>query len=464
MNTSSAQASPGGQLADLRKGLTCSAKARRTQEQPISYLVATALANPALVNFAAGLVDAGTLPVEETAAAARAILSDPDRARRALQYDTTLGLSDLRHAVLKHLEALEGKPAGAMGLGPQDVLVTTGSQQALYLIAEVLLDPGDIVIAGNPSYFVYTGTLASFGATLVGVPMDEGGMDVDALERLLTEMEADGRLDRLKLIYCTSYYQNPTGLSLAAGRRGRMVELARRFSKRHRLLILEDAAYRELRYDGDALPSIKSFDPENQYTILTQTFSKPFAPGIKTGYTVMPEDLLHHLLQQKGNHDFGSPNLCMQIAFEALRSGSYHAHVEVLQQAYRLKRNATVGALQTYMPRDAGIHWTRPNGGLYVWLTLPEHFDTSRDGPMFSRAVEAGVLYVPGDYCFQGDESGHKPLNHIRLSFGQVTPEQIEPGIRKLAGVVSDLLAGSLVRSAVNAPQHAAAAPATTGR
>lgn len=418
--------------------LSLSAKAARTHEQPISYLIATALANPDLVNLAAGLVDADTLPIEETATAVKAILSDPDRGRTALQYDTTVGLADLRNECLKHIEALESKPALSMNLRPQDVLITTGSQQALYLTAEALLNPGDIVIAANPSYFVYTGTLSSFGANVIAAPMTNDGLDLDAVERILERLAREGSLGRVKLIYCTSYFQNPTGLTLALKFRPRLLEIAKKFSEKtdHRILILEDAAYRELRYDGEALPSIKSFDPDNLFTILTHTFSKPFAPGIKMGYTVMPEDLLHAILQQKGNHDFGSSNLCMQIALEALQSRSYHAHVEVLCDWYRKKRDAVLSALEKHIPAGCGIEWTRPGGGLYVWLTLPESFDTSRTGPIFSKCIEAGVLYVPGDYCYQSDEHGRKPQNHIRLSFGQVKPDQIETGIERLAFVL----------------------------
>src|SRR5688572_28784222 len=263
--------------------LLLSSKARRTKEQPITFLITTAMGNPELINFAAGLVDPLTLPVEETRRITDTILSNA-RGRAAMQYDTTLGLADLRRAALKHLEALEGKPASAMSLTPADIVVSTGSQQALYLVGETLVDPDDIVIAANPSYFVFTGTLSSFGAKVMTVPMDENGMDVDAVERLLTRLDAEGKLPKVRVIYCTSYFQNPTGLTLSLERRPRLLEIAKRFSRDHRNLILEDAAYRELRYEGPALPSIKSFEAENKYTVLASTFSKPFAPGIKTGY------------------------------------------------------------------------------------------------------------------------------------------------------------------------------------
>src|ERR1041385_8188220 len=286
--------------------LSLSAKARRTHDSPISLLMASALANPSLISFAAGFVDPLTLPLQETAAITQRILADPQKGRSALQYDTTLGLKTLRSALVTHLEALENRPAASLGFNGDDILVTTGSQQALYLIADSLLDPGDIVIAANPSYFVFTATLQSLAARVMPVPMDENGMDVEAVGSLLARLEESGDLSSVKFIYCTSFFDNPTGLSLSAPRRKRLVEIVRQFSREHRILILEDAAYRELRYDGEALPSIKSFDPQNQYTILTQTFSKPFAPGLKLGYTVMPHSLMDPILHQKGNHDFGS--------------------------------------------------------------------------------------------------------------------------------------------------------------
>jgi 2-aminoadipate transaminase len=219
-----------------------------------------------------------------------------------------------------------------------------------------------------------------------------------------------------------------------------LLEIVKSFSHRQRILIHEDAAYRELRYDGDAMASMKSMDPENQHTILSLTFSKPFAPGLKLGYSAMPDDLLHAVLQQKGNHDFGSANLAQHIALEAMSDGSYGRHVALLIRSYRQKRDAILAALERFMPRDAGVTWTHPHGGLYVWLTLPEGIDTSRDADMFNACVKHGVLYVPGEYCFQPDEQGRIPKNHIRLSFGQVDPTQIEPGIERLARVVSEQL------------------------
>jgi 2-aminoadipate transaminase len=420
--------------------LKLSAKAARTNEQPISFLMTAAIENPRLINLAAGLVDPLTLPTESVKQIAQRIFADPAQARAALQYDTTLGLMPLRQATLAHLEKLEGKSAADMGLSPADILITTGSQQALYLVGDCLIDPGDIVIAANPCYFVYTGTLASLGAKVIAVPMDEDGIDVDAVERLMQTLGREGNLHRLKLIYTTSYYQNPTGLSLSPRRRQQLVDLVKRYSSRQRIFILEDAAYRELRYDGPANPSMKPLDPANEFTILTQTFSKPFAPGLKTGYTAMPDDLMKAVLRQKGNHDFGSASLTQYIALDAMTSGLYQKQVDHLCQSYCRKRDAMLTALQANLPRRDDLHWTHPQGGLYVWLTLPQSIDTSRDQALFTDCVKRGVLYVPGDYCFQPDDAGYIPRHHMRLSFGQVDAEKITPAIERLSAAIKSQL------------------------
>jgi len=420
--------------------LPLSDKARRTADSPINALIAAKLANPDLVNFAAGLVDEGTLPVAEVAAITRQIFADERHGQRALQYGTAIGLRPLREALLAHLERLDGKHVGDLGLSADDILVSTGSQQSLYIIGDVLLDPGDIVITANPSYFVFTGALQSMGAEVLAVPMDDEGMDVEAVERLLVDLESRGDLARVKFIYCTSFFDNPTGLSLSTPRRKRLVEIVRRYADRQRILILEDAAYRELRYGGEVLPSIKSFDPDNQFTIITQTFSKPFAPGIKLGYTAMPPDLLEQVLRQKGSHDFGSSNLCQEIALATMSDGSYTKHLDVLKAEYRRKRDRTLAALSKYMAETDDLHWTHPEGGIYVWLTLPPRVDTSREGKLFERCVKYGVLYVPGAYSFHPDDQGRMPNHHMRLCFGQVTMEEIDPGIQRLADAIEEAM------------------------
>lgn len=420
-----------------------SEKARRTQEAPISYLIAVAKANPQLISFAAGLVDPLTLPAEETHAIAARILGDDRRAREALQYGTTVGDRPLREQIVARLEKLEGKPAASMALPPDSVVLTTGSQQALYMLADVLLDPGDIVIIEAPSYFVYAGALSSFGARILAVPMDRDGMVVEELDKLLHRLAAAGELHRVKAVYVQSYFQNPTGLTLSPERRPRLLEIVKAHSTRHRILIIEDAAYRELRYDGDDLPSIKSYDADNAFVATCYTFDKPFAAGLKVGYAILPPDVMRQVAEQKGNHDFGSAHLCQQIVAEAMRDGSYDAHLGVIHAGYVAKRDAMLRALERHLPPGTGegLQWTVPSGGLYVWLSLPRTIDTSKRGGMFDDCLKRGVLYVPGEYCFHPDEQGHVPQNHMRLCYAVTPIEQIEPGIERLAGAIKDRLA-----------------------
>ena len=399
--------------------------------------MAAAVGNPRLISFAAGLVDYHSLPVEAVSKAASEVLAVAGPA--ALQYGTTSGDATLRRLLLEHLCRLEGVSADELSLTPENVIITTGSQQGLYLLSDVLLDEGDIAITADPSYFVYTGLLQSLGVDVRTVPMDEGGIRVDALARLMDDLEAQGELPKLKLVYVQSYYQNPTGLTLAPDRRQPLADLVRRAGERagHRVVLLEDAAYRELAYDGPAdLPSLKRFDPENRFVASSYTFSKPLAPGLKTGYLFLPDGLADPILQQKGNHDFGSPNLCQALLAKLVADGTYAEHVERLKTAYRERRELMLDALEAELGDVEGVSWTRPTGGLYVWLTLPRLVDTGRDGPLFRACLDENVLYVPGGFCHWPDADGNVANHEIRLCYGVVPKDRIAEGIRRLANAV----------------------------
>jgi 2-aminoadipate transaminase len=415
-----------------------STAARRTGDSPISDLMQRALAAPDLISLAAGFVDHASLPVEATARVAAEVLGDEVEGRRALQYGTTRGDHALRARLVGLLEEDEGVPAGAFGDVLPRTVVTGGSQQLLYLVAETLLDPGDIVLVESPTYFVFMGVLRSRGARAIGVATDEGGLRLDALEATLAGLESRGELDRVKLIYTISEHSNPSGLSLAADRRGPLVDLARRFSKRQRIFILEDSAYRGLTYEGIEPPSVWRHDAEGQTVILARTFSKTFSPGLKTGYGVLPEPLAAAVLNLKGNHDFGSAHFNQQLLERVLAEGLYRPQVERLRAVYRRKRDAMLAALEEQFGASGGaVSWTRPKGGLYVWLTLPEGVDTGRDGALFARCLERGVLYVPGRYAF-ADEPGPAPTNHARLTFGVTAEAGLAEGIRRLAAALAD--------------------------
>jgi 2-aminoadipate transaminase len=417
-----------------------STRAYQTEDQPISYFMQQAVENPNLISLAAGLVDPDSLPAAEVQAALDEILSDPNSARAALQYGTTHGHAPLRDKVLRHTLALDGVTAEELSLSAEDVVITTGSQQLLYMLGELLLNPGDIVITEAPSYFVYHGTLNSLGVRTLAVPMDADGMVTEALEELLVQLERQGELGRVKLIYTVDYFQNPTGLTLSLARRRHLLDLVRRFSKQQRLFVLEDAAYRELRYERTDLPSIKSLDHDNRHVILAMTFSKPIAPGLKTGYGILPSDLVAPLLRFKGNHDFGSSNLTQHVLERVLASGAYDRHVQHLCEVYRGKRDALLLALAEEFPAATGLRWTHPNGGLYVWLTCPAEVATGPDSRLMKAALHQGVLYVPGQFCYVKQAAERVPDNEARLSFGVAAPQQIREAVRRLGRAIRDLL------------------------
>lgn len=424
-------------------GWPWSARATAATDQPISYLMAEALKRPGLISLAAGFVDNATLPHEHVHALADDLLTDPDAARGALQYGTTLGLPALRQGIVDHLASLDpDTPEPPLpDAAAERTVVTTGSQQALHLITDLLVDPGDTVLCAWPSYFVYTGALSSFAARVQAIDTDDRGIVPAAVERALHAHRDAGTLHRVKLLYVQSAHQNPTGLTLAHDRRHELVQLLRQLhaDTGHRVLLIEDAAYRELTYDGPPPPAMLAHDPDHQHVAYLGTFSKPFAPGLKTGYALLPHGLHDAALLNKGGRDFGSPNLNQHLLARALATGRYAAHVQTLRDAYRPKRDAMLAALDDHLADTPGITWTRPTGGLYVWVTLPKGCDARREGPLFQSCLESGVMYVPGDYCYTTDAP---PINEFRLSFGHVLPNQINEGINRLATAIGAHVGG----------------------
>ncbi|MBI1372079.1 MAG: aminotransferase class I/II-fold pyridoxal phosphate-dependent enzyme [Phycisphaera sp.] len=425
-------------MVEERTSFRFSQRATRATEQPIGYLMTMAVDHPELISLAAGLVDNATLPGDESRAILTKMLSDERAAQAALQYGTTEGHAQLRRVLLEHMAGLDGLTPEDFDASPDDVVVTTGSQQLLFLITDVLVDPGDIVITEWPSYFVYTGALKAMGAEVRCVDIDEHGMIPEKLDALLAELAHAGDLHRVKIVYTVDYHQNPSGITLRADRRPRLLEIVQRYSAEHRILLLEDAAYRELTYEGTAPPAIKTYDTDNKSVALLQTFSKPFSPGLKTGYGLLPRDLAERVLIQKGSHDFGSANICQHLLLRAMTEGVYAQHVKLLCKAYAAKRDAMLAALDEHLGDVDGVTWTRPSGGLYVWLTLPEGVDTGRGASLIDKAIAEGVLYVPGVYSYPDDATRTKPTNQMRLSFGLPGEAQIVEGIARLARAIRE--------------------------
>jgi 2-aminoadipate transaminase len=399
-----------------------------------------ALDNPNLISLAAGFVDEESLPVAEVSEALEQLLGRPETARAALQYGSTLGHPPLRRNLLDRLAAADGTTPAAMGLTPDDVVITSGSQQLLYMMGELLLDPGDLVITEAPSYFVYHTVLLSRGARVLSVPMDDEGFDTDALETLLDRLEKSGEIARLKMIYTVDYFQNPSGLSLSQRRRERLMKLVRRHSRRQRIIILEDTADRELGFAGDDIPSIKSLDANNEFVVYTSTFSKPCSAGLKTGYAMVPRELMAPLLRLKGNHDFGSANFNQHLLNQLIETGAYDRHVAAVRRVYQKKATVTTDALAGEFREWPAVRWTQPAGGMYVWMSFPAHVATGPDSPLMRAAVREGVLYIPGVFGYVASDGQPAPDNEMRLCYGVVTVEQIREGVRRLARAAKAVL------------------------
>lgn len=425
--------------------LTFSTKSRRTPESPIAWFMSQALGNPAMISLAAGLVDTASLPAEAVGTAVDRLLADPKTARSCLQYGTTNGYAPLRQKILTHVTGLDRVSPADLRLSADEVVIGTGSQQLLYVLSEMLFDAGDIVITEAPSYFVYHAVLEGNGARVETVPMDDEGMDIAALRELLERLDRAGELCKVRMIYTVDYFQNPTGLTLSAARRREMLDLVRSYAPRQRILIMEDAAYRELRYEGDEIPSIKSLDTTNEFVVYAGTFSKPCSPGLKTGYALMPPDLVEPTIRLKGNHDFGSNNFSQYILNELMESGEYHKQVVILRGVYREKRDAMLGALAEEFGGRDDVSWTRPSGGMFVWLRMPPRILTSPDSPFTQACIRGGVMFVPGEFGHIAGQ-GHRPGSEARLSFGDASPARIREGIRRLRH------AADLVSPASSAP------------
>lgn len=417
-----------------------STRAGLAASQPISDLMHRALAHPELISLAAGFVDQASLPVEATQQAVDKVLADPRRARAALQYGTPAGHLPLRDAVLAYWRDNDGAALAGQHISAEQVVVTAGSNELLHLLVDTLCNPGDIILCPEPTYFVFLGVLHNIGVRAVGVAADENGLIPQALEEELARLSAAGELPRVKALYLVTYFDNPSAVTLSAERRGPVVDTIKRYSQHNTIRILEDAAYRELRYAGDDIPSLRSFDLEGDTVVLTETFSKSFSPGIRVGWGVLPRDLIEPIANQKGNIDFGSPNFSQHVMTAVMEEGLLRPHVEKLRQHYREKLTATLAACDEFLAPIPGITWTPPRGGLYVWLRLPESIDTGPNGKLIDRAVEEGMLYVPGEYCYP--DPAHNPgTNMIRLSFGVQPVDRIRRGVEALARAVRSVAA-----------------------
>jgi len=374
---------------------------------------------PDIISFSGGIPDPDTFP--------RDLLADiaADEIRnnhhKSLQYTTTEGKKPLREALIAWL-AEDG-----MHYDLDEMIITSASQQGLDLVAKTFLDPGDIVFCSLPTYLGAIQAFRALQAHLVGIPLHDDGMDLDALQAAIARSQAEGH--RSKLIYVVPDFQNPAGVCWSEEKRRKLLEIA----SREDLLVIEDMPYRGLRFTGEAKPALAALDQERRVVLLF-TFSKLLAAGLRLGSLAGKAEIVDKIVAMKQATDLCTPSLTQRLAVRFMQEHNFSDHVRRICPRYRGKRDAMVAALERYMPPNEGITWTQPEGGLFLWVRLPERID-ARD--MLERALEHKVAYVFGEPFFV-DGSGH---NTMRLSFSLVTPEQIDEGIRRLATVVEEELA-----------------------
>jgi 2-aminoadipate transaminase len=366
-----------------------------------------AVAAADVISFASGLPDPALYPAEALRAITDAILATESHV--ALQYGPAEGVPALREWVADRLRQR------GLTVPPEGVLITHGSQQALDLAARAFLDPGDRVAIESPTYLAALQTFDSYEAEYEPLPVDADGLVTDGLRQRL-------RASRPKLLFILPNFQNPTGVTLAGERRQAVAEAAAEAG----VPLLEDDAYHDLRYDGEALPPVAAL-ARNPWAIYTGTFSKTIVPGIRVGYAAGDPALIARLAQLKQITDLHSSSLGQRIALRFCEQGLLDSQIARLRAAYRERRDAMLAALSTHMTGLAT--WTQPQGGMFLLLTLPEGIDVEA---LLPRAMEAGVAFVPGGTFFPGGGGDHT----LRLNFVSAKPERIEAGVRILAEVI----------------------------
>ncbi len=375
--------------------------------------------NPGVISLAGGLPYPGLFPIEELKDIVATVL---DReGGQALQYGPTEGDPRLIDFLVQWMREHEGAE-----IDHSYFLICSGAQQALDLIGRVFIDPGDPIIVGLPTYLGAIQAFMSYRANLIGVPVDKQGMDVERVEEILKEFAGKGL--KVKFIYIVPDFQNPTGVTLSLERREKLLDLCYEYDT----VTVDDSPYRDLRYEGERLPMVGPMDKRG-YAFSVHTFSKIFAPGPRLGWVVANPAIMDKLVMAKQPVDLCTSSLTQAILVEFLNRGLLKPHIAKAVEHYRKKQEAMLQALDKYMPKDAGIDWTHPEGGLFLWMCLPEHLDADA---LFPKAIEKKVVYVMGS-AFHFDRSGK---NSLRLNFSYPSEEEIDEGIKRLADLVKEEL------------------------
>lgn len=367
------------------------------------------IANPEIISFGGGLPAWEMLPVDQVKEITESVLTNHGPA--ILQYGTSEGYKPLRQAIA---ERYNGK---GFNIGPDNVLITSGAQQGIDLVSKLFIGKGDKIILGDPTFMTALQTFSLFQADFVPVPLDQDGMQVERLPELLEN-------NTIKCIYVMPNYQNPSGATLSLERRIRLIEIANTYQ----VPILEDDAYGELCYSSEKLPALKALDSQG-LVIYLGSFSKVLSPGIRVSALIADKDLMEKLVFTKQAADLHSDNLAQHITFEFMQRGWLDPHIERIVSFYRHRRDTMIQAMQRYLPAD--VSWNTPEGGLFLWLKLPNGLDASM---LFEKAVQKKVAYVPGA-CYYAKGGGE---SNLRLNFTACNEKQIETGIQRLSEAVAE--------------------------
>ncbi|MCK4956944.1 MAG: PLP-dependent aminotransferase family protein [Candidatus Cloacimonetes bacterium] len=368
--------------------------------------------NPDIISFAGGLPDPKTFPVEELKEVVVEVLDEDSD--KALQYGSTEGDKRLREIIVENYRSQ------GFDIQLENVMITTASQQGLDLLAKIFIDRGDKVIVGLPSYLGGLSAFNAYGAVPVGIEFDDHGMIAEKLEEALAKMKANG--EKPKFIYIIPDFQNPAGLTMPEERRKKVIEIAKRYD----VLIIEDSPYKELRFEGEEQKSLYALD-NTGHVITMGTFSKIFVPGFRVGWIIAHPEITDKFVTAKQSADLCTSPFVQKIAAKYIDKGYYKKNLVKTIAIYKEKKEAMMAAFDKYMPE--GVTWTKPEGGLFLFVTLPEYMDAEK---LFVKAIEEKVAFVTGN-VFHCNGEGR---NTMRINFSYMDKESNLEGVKRLAKVI----------------------------
>lgn len=371
---------------------------------------------PGLVSLAGGNPYLQSLPLEKLGQTAARIIAEDGMT--ALQYGGGQGTEELRTQICEIMAA-----EGILDARPENVIITAGSQSAQDVATKVFCNPGDVVLVENPTYVGALNTFEAYQVQVETVDMDDDGLVPELLEAKIAALQTQGKT--IKFLYTIPNFNNPSGITLAPARRQRIVDICRHAN----ILVLEDNPYGLLRFDGKPLEPMRAANEHD--VIYMGSFSKIFAPGLRIGWALVPEHLQRRFYLASEAVTLCPPTLNQMIISAYLRDYDWRGQIDTYRALYEERCNALLVALEEHMP--SGLSWTRPEGGFFVWVTLPDGVDTY---PLLKRAIEAGVVFIPGAAFTHSDQ----PSNKLRLAFSAVPPESIAEGVRRLAPVLQEAI------------------------